>query len=99
MCSKGHEWQAIVKSRNYGAGCPVCSGHKILIGYNDLATVNPKLALEWHPTKNNNLKPTDVTQSNGKKVWWLCKKDTNLKLKYQIELMVIAVLSVPARKS
>ena len=34
-CSKGHEWQAVINSRNNGTGCPYCSSRKILIGYND----------------------------------------------------------------
>ena len=25
---KGHEWEAIIKNRNKGTGCPYCSGHK-----------------------------------------------------------------------
>lgn len=28
---------------------------KLIPGVNDLATVNPELAKEWHPTKNGNL--------------------------------------------
>ena len=27
MCSKGHEWQATIGSRNKGHGCPSCTGH------------------------------------------------------------------------
>ncbi len=80
-CSKGHEWFAQIKSRNKGAGCPVCSGHKIVVGINDLATVNPLLAREWHPTKNGDLKPTDVTIGNGKNVWWKCRKGHEWKAK------------------
>lgn len=34
-----------------------------------LATVNPKLAAEWHPTKNGDLSPDQVTAGSGKKVW------------------------------
>jgi very-short-patch-repair endonuclease len=30
------------------------------------------LSKEWHPTKNGNLKPTDVTIGTGRKVWWIC---------------------------
>ena len=26
-CSKGHEWQATIYSRNQGNGCPYCSGN------------------------------------------------------------------------
>ena len=72
-CEKGHEWEAMIYDRKNGCGCPICSGHKVLIGYNDLATVNPKLANEWHPTKNGNLTPSHVTKGSGKKVWWHCK--------------------------
>ena len=69
----GHEWQAKVADRSKGGGCPYCSGHKILKGFNDLATVNPELAAEWHPTKNRELTPNMVTSGSRKKVWWKCK--------------------------
>ena len=73
-CNKGHEWQAIVRSRNNGSGCPFCANQKVLKGYNDLATVNPKLAEEWNYEKNGELTPDMVVANNGKKVWWKCKK-------------------------
>lgn len=73
QCEKGHIFDATVNERtSNNTGCPICSNHRVLKGYNDLATTHPKLAKEWHPTKNDNLKPTDVTQSKGIKVWWLC---------------------------
>jgi len=72
-CSKGHEWQAAVNSRNSGRGCPVCAGKTVIPGYNDLASKNPELAKEWHPTKNGTLTPYNVTFKSNKKVWWHCK--------------------------
>lgn len=72
-CSKGHEWQATVNDRKKGFGCPYCSGNKVMPGFNDLATRNPILATEWHPTKNGDLLPSRVAPKSGKKVWWLCK--------------------------
>ena len=45
---------------------------RLIKGENDLATLNPVLAKEWHPTENGNLKPEDVTPGSGKEVWWLC---------------------------
>jgi hypothetical protein len=39
-----------------------------------LATVNSTLAKEWHPAKNGDLTPFDVTSGSGKKVWWKCDK-------------------------
>ena len=66
------EWQASVSSRNKGSGCPYLSNQALWKGYNDLATTNPELAKEWHPTKNGNLTPKDVTAGANKKLWWLC---------------------------
>ena len=39
-----------------------------------MATVNPKLAAEWHPNKNGDLKPSDIRPHYGKKVWWRCER-------------------------
>ena len=47
---------------------------RLVKGENDLATVNPVLAKEWHPTKNENLNPEDITSGSSKEVWWLCPK-------------------------
>lgn len=73
-CEKGHEWQTAISHRNTGSGCPICSGKKVLPGYNDLQTINPKLASEWNYEKNGDLKPTDVMPNSNKKVWWKCEK-------------------------
>ena len=44
-CRLGHEWTASVKGRSInGSGCPYCSHNKVLVGFNDLATVVPKVA-------------------------------------------------------
>ena len=73
-CSKGHEWQSTIDKRSNGRNCPYCSNHKVLQGYNDLATVNPILAKEWNYEKNNGLKPVDIVPNSNKKVWWKCNK-------------------------
>ncbi len=73
-CKKGHEWQATIDKRNKGTACPYCSNQKVLQGYNDLVTINPKLANEWSCEKNGDLKPEEFTSSSGKKVWWKCEK-------------------------
>jgi DNA-directed RNA polymerase subunit RPC12/RpoP len=71
---KEHEWKAAPYSRNSGNGCPYCINQKVLLGYNDLATTIPELAIEWHPTKNGDLTPFDVTSGSSKRVWWQCGK-------------------------
>lgn len=37
-----------------------------------LTTVNPKLAAEWHPVKNDHLSLDAVYANSGKKAWWQC---------------------------
>lgn len=72
-CEKGHEWEAVIASRNKGNGCPYCSG-KLVSKDNCLAVLNPELAEQWHPFRNGKLTPNDVIPGSSKKVWWLCKK-------------------------
>lgn len=72
-CDLGHEWQAEVKSRVAGAGCPYCSGHVVLPGETDLATLYPDLAQQWHPTKNGLLLPQNIRPGTSRNVWWKCE--------------------------
>ena len=72
-CVKRHEWEATVNNRNQGRGCPYCAGRTVC-NDNCLQTVNPSLAEEWHPAKNETLTPRDVTPNSNKKVWWSCSK-------------------------
>jgi len=72
VCEFGHEWKAVISSRNRGRNCPYCGGKKVCVD-NCLATKNPELSKQWHSSKNENLTPFDVTSSSRKKVWWICK--------------------------
>ena len=49
---------------------------------NTLASRYPELAKEWHPSKNGNLTPYDVSYGSGKRVWWLgkCGHDWDAKI-------------------
>jgi hypothetical protein len=72
-CKKGHEWEARIRARDKGNGCPYCSGRIASASYN-LEIVNPGLCKEWHPDKNENLTPDKVTPGSRKKAWWRCEK-------------------------
>jgi hypothetical protein len=72
-CTKGHEWQAYVFNRTRGNKCPYCSGNRADED-NNLLMVSPETAKLWHPTKNGDLGPDQVTPQSAKKVWWLCGK-------------------------
>lgn len=74
LCEYGHVWQTTVKSRTGDdTGCPICANQQLLSGYNDLKTICPELAAEWHPTKNESLLPNQVMPGAHRKVWWICK--------------------------
>jgi Hypothetical methyltransferase/Probable Zinc-ribbon domain len=72
-CPAGHDYEAAISSRaGQGTGCRYCAGQAVMAGFNDLATVRPEIAAEWHPVKNGNLTPQMVTANSGRKAWWLC---------------------------
>lgn len=74
-CPKGpdHEWQSSVGARVRCTrhGCLFCSGRRVS-KTNALAYRFPKLAREWHPTKNGALTPKDVTSGTHRRAWWRC---------------------------
>ena len=68
-----HTWMRPVREQVQYKSCPYCSGVRVLAGFNDLASISPSLASEWHPTKNK-FKPTEILPHSNKKIWWLCKE-------------------------
>lgn len=69
----GYRWKSRVADRNSGRGCSACAG-QVLSDRNRLSILFPALALEWHSTKNGNLRPYDVSYGSNKQVWWTCVK-------------------------
>jgi len=67
-CPLGHEYECAPNTRTRGDGCPFCSNHRVLRGFNDLATTHPILASEadgWDPTT--------VIAGTHKKLSWKCQ--------------------------
>ncbi len=73
ICEKGHTWEQSPVGRHRKEGCPYCSNHRVLVGYNDLATTAPELLKEWNYDRNT-VKPTEITKSSNKKIWWKCSE-------------------------
>lgn len=83
-CSKcGNEWEATIAHRTTdGRGCPICSKERLrqqlikltVTKDHNFASVHPELAKEWHPTKNQDLKPEGVSPVSSLIVWWQCTK-------------------------
>ncbi len=72
ICENNHSWFAKIDNRAHGAGCPYCAGQAVCRD-NCLKTKDPKLARQWHPTKNGKLTPKDIVAGSNKTVWWRCE--------------------------
>ncbi len=71
-CDRGHSFDFPVHKMTVGL-CPVCSGKRVIAGENDLATANPDVASEWHPTKNAGSLPSQITPNTHTQYWWQCQ--------------------------
>ena len=68
-CSIGHSYLAFLSERKAGAGCPFCSGHKVLVGFNDLATTHPHIAREA-----NGWDVTTISAASQSRRKWKCSE-------------------------
>ena len=70
VCKFGHKWVATPNNRSRpNSNCPICSGHTLLPGFNDLATKFPELAREaegWDPSS--------VMSGSDQKRKWRCNQ-------------------------
>ncbi len=67
-CKNEHIFVSDVANRSLNNnGCPFCSNQKVLIGFNDLATIQPDLAKQA-----NGWDPTTVVAGSNKKLGWKC---------------------------
>ena len=73
--NKNHIWIAPINNRtSHKSGCPYCSGLKAC-KENCLNTLNPRLSKQWHPVKNGECTPYNMTVGSSKKSWWICEKE------------------------
>jgi Probable Zinc-ribbon domain/Protein of unknown function (DUF559) len=72
----GNEWSTRTPR---GTGCRPCAAIKraeaksMPLAGESLADQHPHIAIEWHPTKNDNVSPSDVRSDFSKPVWWQCR--------------------------
>lgn len=71
--SCGHTWQARISDRSGGHGCPYCTNHKLLPGFNDFASCHPDLAEEWSD-RNLPVTPDSIAEKKDAIYWWKCKR-------------------------
>ena len=89
----GQEFEAriqhVVNAVDNGTtGCPVCAGHKVVSGINDLASKCPKAAAMW--SSKNERSAAEVTVGSSKKAFFVCA-DCKKEFKSTIVSVVNAV--------
>ena len=69
LCKVGHEWQQEIGQRTgkKERPCQECKRQQ-----NSVSKNFPKIAAEWHPTKNTDLEISNFTYGSNEIVWWLC---------------------------
>lgn len=72
----GHERYATSYAIKKFPRCVYCYGNKILTGYNDFATKQPKLLEEWDYEKNK-LNPHKIGEFSNQYAYWICKRCKN----------------------
>lgn len=69
-CSTGHIFEATIKNRVNGRGCPVCANRTVLKGFNDLGSKFPTIAKQaygWDPEK--------FVHGSNKLMSWICENN------------------------
>lgn len=75
LCNKGHSTYATPKDKgNYNFPCAICSGRKLLVGYNDLWTTHPHISkLLENPEEGYK-----ITYGSRKRFNWICPTCGNI---------------------
>lgn len=78
-CPNGHEFQMIIiyRCKAETPTCPVETGRRFLRGASDLATKEPRLALDWNQDRNG-CAAHDVLAGGAAKRWWTCSSGHNV---------------------
>lgn len=70
-CPEGHKWEAHPQQMKTKKNkCSECHSNA-----RKLQKVFPKIAKEFHPTKNKNIKLEDIFYGSKIKIWWRCQQD------------------------
>ena len=71
QCPDGHlhEWEARVRDRSRGRGCPYCASRAVC-PHNSIATKAPEVAAQW--SYRNHVTPHDYMVFSHEKAWWQC---------------------------
>lgn len=87
-CDCGEVWATTVFQKVMGVNCKckrVKSTRTLTKGVNDLATVSPEDAAEWHSTLNSKT-PSEIHAGSSQYAWWICTKGHAWKTSPQLKV-------------
>jgi len=74
----GHSWRTSPRRRAIeGRNCPECARAFPRRASNPITMTDPKLAAQWHPTRNGAATPDHITYGSHRLVWWQCPSGTS----------------------
>jgi hypothetical protein len=74
QADKRHCWSAPPYRRTKrGSGCPYCA-HLKVSDLNSLKKLHPRIAAQFHPTKNGSKKVSEIAVASTNPIWWLCSE-------------------------
>lgn len=71
-CEKGHIYETTPDKKSRGDGCPYCSGHRLLKGFNDMQTTHPIMSKDLDIEKSG-FRADEVMATSHKRVYWKCQ--------------------------
>jgi hypothetical protein len=72
-CINNHTWRSVIQQRTFHqTSCRKCPRYNAT-SENNLALIHPALAVDWHPDKNGDTMPEQITPQSNYKFWWKCK--------------------------
>ena len=79
-----HEWEAEIRKRvKTNTNCPFCAGKKISVT-NSLINNYPRIAEQFHPILNADIKVESLFMNSNKTIWWKCDLGPDHEWKTQV---------------
>lgn len=77
-CEKGHSFESLISNvfQNGTFGCPICSGRRVLKGFNDLWTTHPEIAAKLKEKEDG----YKYNAGSNVKLTWVCPDCGNEKI-------------------
>ena len=71
VCEKKHQFRMSVSERVSGGVCSLCN-QAPKHPESPISETHPNLAAQWHPVRNGEIRPENVSSGSRYRAWWIC---------------------------